>query len=272
MASAARCRLLPAAAQHRSYSDPHVLYDSLHGRWIATEVSWDCTCDRRSSSDTVPRLRGVGDGRSDRHMECRFIPFPDQLPDYPAPGTSTDKVGIASNLYTAWRLPAREIASQRHLHRLARLHGLDDILNVGSFALDRASSRVRRCSPIGRDPGPGHERHALPGRRLDNGVPGELNIVLFTVIGSVVANTFDFGAVFDLTPTGFFPRARSTSAHPTRGGHDRLRAGLADHRRLWQGNRLVFVSTFPCGTGPRDCVRVSELNTAGVTVSSSIRR
>ena len=23
-------------------SDPHVIYDSLHGRWIATEVSWDC--------------------------------------------------------------------------------------------------------------------------------------------------------------------------------------------------------------------------------------
>ena len=32
---------------------------------------------------------------------------------------------------------------------------------------------------------------------------------------------------------------------------------------VWQGNRLVYVSTYPCGVGPRDCVRVTELNTTG---------
>ena len=80
-------------------SDPHVIYDSLHGRWLATEVSWDC--DASFGDDGTGYIDFAVSRTADPTgtWDVSFIPFPDQLPDYPAPGTSTDKIGIASNLY-----------------------------------------------------------------------------------------------------------------------------------------------------------------------------
>ena len=82
-------------------SDPHVIYDSLHGRWLATEVSWDCD----ASDPTVQFGHGYIDFAVSRTTDplgiwdIGFVYFPDILPDFPAPGTTTDKIGLASNLF-----------------------------------------------------------------------------------------------------------------------------------------------------------------------------
>ena len=55
-------------------ADPHVIYDSLHGRWVATEVSWDCdTVVRRPVRHRLHRLRRLADDRSDRDLEPRLL-------------------------------------------------------------------------------------------------------------------------------------------------------------------------------------------------------
>ena len=36
---------------------------------------------------------------------------------------------------------------------------------------------------------------------------------------------------------------------------------------LWQDNRFVFPSTYPCGAGPDDCVRVTEFDTTGASAT-----
>ena len=81
-------------------TDPHVIYDSLHGRWLMTEASWDCDTSFGNAYGTgyidfavsrTPTRPGPGTRGSST--------WSDQFPDFPAPGTSTDKVAIANNLY-----------------------------------------------------------------------------------------------------------------------------------------------------------------------------
>ena len=253
---------------NRFDSDPHVLYDSLHGRWIATEVSWDCSAtggaafghgfiDFAVSATTDPTgTWSVGS-----------ISFPDQLPDYPAPGTSTDKVGIASNLYDMAAPVAGDcLANATFAGSIVDYMDWSDILNLGSndvieLVADPTVFTYRVATQA-----PATSATLFQVGEFDNGVPGELNIVLFTVIGSVVANTFNFGAAFDLTSDGIISPSLDPP-QPIQPGANTIDFAL-DLRitdAIWQGNRLAFVSTYPCGAGPRDCVRVSELNTSAMT-------
>ncbi|HKG56270.1 MAG TPA: hypothetical protein VKA85_03415, partial [Candidatus Limnocylindrales bacterium] len=85
-------------------SDGRVIYDSLHARWIATEVSWDC-----SPHDDFDGLSLLGRGYLDFAIsttadptgdwDIYYVPFNDSFPDYPAAGTSTDKVALTSNVF-----------------------------------------------------------------------------------------------------------------------------------------------------------------------------
>ena len=84
-------------------TDPRVIYDSLHGRWLATEVSWDCEPDPDIESDFGTGYIDFAVSRTSDPTgiwDSGFIYFPDALPDYAAPGTSTDKIALASNLFS----------------------------------------------------------------------------------------------------------------------------------------------------------------------------
>jgi hypothetical protein len=73
--------------------DPHVLFDTVHNRWLATEASFDCVADPQSGinigtgyidiaiSDTADPTLG---------WSILSVPYPDTVPDYPGIGTSTD--------------------------------------------------------------------------------------------------------------------------------------------------------------------------------------
>ena len=77
--------------------DGRVDDDSLHGRWLATEVSWDCDTSGGASFGNGYidfAVSETADPTGD--WEVHFLAFDDKLPDFPAPGTSTDKVGFAS--------------------------------------------------------------------------------------------------------------------------------------------------------------------------------
>jgi hypothetical protein len=73
-------------------ADPRVLYDATKGRWLATELSFDCTAGRL--------YLAVSDGAdpTGTWTVWNFV-FAGSLPDYPGLGMSSDKVLLGVNLF-----------------------------------------------------------------------------------------------------------------------------------------------------------------------------
>ncbi len=80
--------------------DPRVVYDSLHGRFVATETTWDCLPDADATFG-----HGYLDLAVSRTTDPRgawdvyFWFFDDLVPVTPSIGTSTDKLALSSTLY-----------------------------------------------------------------------------------------------------------------------------------------------------------------------------
>ena len=248
-------------------SDPHVIYDSLHGRWIATEVSWDCDTSDVSFGHGYIDLAFSETTDPNGFWDVGFITFPDALPDYPAPGTSSDKIGLASNVFAMTSNPGGDcLAGLSFAGGDVLYMDWADLLNGGVLSLSeffdpgtftpRVAVQAPATSPV---------LQQIGGLALGG---GNLGVEYQTVIGSVAGHTAAFDADWDLTTAGVVT-GFSDPPQPTQPGPDTI-ANAIDLRptdAVWQGNRFVFVSTYPCGTGPRDCVRVSELNTAAATSS-----
>ena len=95
-----------------AYFDPRVIYDSLHARWVAIQVSFDCFANAPSTIGTgyldIADFRRAGsDGRLE--LSARS-PFRMSSLIIPGLGTSTDKVVVSANLFA--------LASRRITHRL----------------------------------------------------------------------------------------------------------------------------------------------------------
>jgi hypothetical protein len=253
--------------------DPRVIYDSLHGRWLVTEVSFDC----QPSGDAF-----VGYGYLDIAVSdtadptggwmIYTLPYPDELPDYPMAGTSTDKVAIASNVF--FLQPGGLDGCFADAYAGSSIDVLDwgqlaaagdaDYVNFFSSALStaRPALQVPATSPT------------IYGVVQGGSVEGDIHARYLTITGSVVptdtlvATTQDLTADNKIGAFGDPPAPRQpTETTPS----PNTIANAVDGRptdALWQGGRLVWVSTIGCTTAPdlieRDCVRVSELNTTTV--------
>ncbi len=246
-------------------SDPHVIYDSLHHRWLATEVSWDC--------DTTTST--VGNGYIDYAVSETADPlgvwdisgvyFQDIVPDYPAPGTSTDKIAFSSNDYTMTACSANPTLAflgteidyvdwaAMHAGATPSIFGL--AFNEFTFTPRAAVQAPATTSAM---------QHVFIG---DPG-SGDQDVIYFTEVGSVEAGTMAFGAFWDLTFNNVVaPALDPPQPHQT--GADTI-ANAVDSRftdAVWQGNRLVLVSTYPCESATHDCVRVTEINTTGASAT-----
>ena len=63
---------------------PHVIYDSLHGRWMATEVSWDCDTSFGGDFGTgYIDFADLADGRPERDLEPRLLLLAGPAPRLP---------------------------------------------------------------------------------------------------------------------------------------------------------------------------------------------
>ncbi len=241
-------------------SDPHVIYDSLHGRWLATEVSWDC-------DQSGGNLFGTGyiDFAVSRTTDptgtwdTSYITFNDKLPDYPAPGTSTDKVAFTSNVF--------DMAAGTDCVQNLTFAGGDVLYADWTDVLDRNGAALKELiSPLLFTPRAAVQVPATSATMqtivgLDDGLPGSLSAFYLTTVGSVVKNTLVIDAFWNLTAddvvSGF-----TDPPEPTQPGGDIAEAvDLRPTDAVWQGNRLVYVSTYPCSG--QDCVRVTELDTTG---------
>ena len=248
-------------------SDPRVIYDSLHGRWLAAELSWDCRTSATSTFGT-----GYIDFAVSRTSDPTGIwdsyyrQQPDYLLDFPAVGTSTDKVGIAFNQYhMAAGASCVENATPAGIPGGRMIMDWTDLTNgsgvvVAYDGLDGFSPRFAVQSP------------ATSSRlHLIMEMP-DLGVAYLSYVGSVVGSTLGTERS-DLLTTAGVVAAFVEPPPPNQPGPDIVTTAI-DSRptdAIWQNDRLVFVSTQACTpTGDstiRDCVRVTELSTTAVSAT-----
>jgi hypothetical protein len=259
-------------------SDPHVIFDALHGRWFATELSWDCL-----ASDTATFGHGYVDFAASRTADptgiwdIYFLTYDDTLPDFPAPGTSSDKFGIASNFFT--------------MTSGAGAGGLDCLDNLnfsrGHVSIMDTSDLLSGAlsSITGDDYGPTPAHPGTPQEftpRIATQVPATSprmhivtlsatnSVVYRSLVGSSVAHTLHYERTpDDLDAEGLIGPAVDPPP-PQQPGPATVTAAIDGRPTdlIWQNNRLVMVSSYGCtpatDTVMHDCVRVTELRTNGV--------
>jgi hypothetical protein len=265
-------------------SDPHVIYDSLHGRWLATEVSWDCfpgggaTFGHGYVDFAVSRTADPT-GTWDQG----FITFDDVLPDFPAPGTTTDKIAVASNLFDMG--PGVDCVQPSFLGGDVVYMDWADVLDLGSLdILESFFPATDNSDPMHLNqhwftprvavqvPATSSRIHIVA--QFDFGT-GTMGLGYVSLLGSVKANTLQLERVDNLTDEYPLLAGFVEPAPPNQPGTPATIVAAVDSRptdAIWQGDRLVLVSTTNCTPATdialRDCVRVTELNTS--TVGSAL--
>lgn len=270
-------------------ADPHVIYDSLHGRWLATEVSWDCTPDL--PTDPLPRAQH-GHGYFDLAVsrtsdptgiwDQSFVYFNDALPDYPAPGTTTDKIGLASNLFGMVAGTGADCVADTSPFLAADVLYVDwaDVLDRGSLTVlesyfpdsDPDHPTQHWFTPRVAVQAPATSARMQVVAQFDYG-SGTIGLGYVSLVGSVRATSLPAKLHYERLDslTEEFPVVAPfvDPPVPTQPGAPGTIVDAVDSRptdAIWQGDRLVLVSTTSCQpTGDstqRDCVRVTELNTS----------
>lgn len=242
-------------------SDPHIVYDSLHGRWFATEVSWDCATSASASFGTGYvdfAVSRTADPTGD--WDVYSVDYSDFLPDFPAPGLSSDKLAIGSNFFA---MAAGSTCVENATFSKGHISVMDiaDLLNGDPISI------------IGDDLDAFTPRFALqvpatsPRLHLIDAT-SQAHVEYRSIVGSASANppTLAYERIDDLTGDGVIEAFADPPA-PQQPGPDTVTTAI-DGRptdAIWQGDRLIFVSGIGCTpTGDstvRSCVRVSELRT-----------
>ncbi|HEY7827236.1 MAG TPA: hypothetical protein VIB99_03320, partial [Candidatus Limnocylindrales bacterium] len=256
------------AIANRHVSSPRVIYDPLHGRWLAIEESWDCI----TSGST-----GFGHGFIDLAVSRTTDPtgvwdvynqlaFPNQLPDLPTMGLSSDKVGIAANLYPIGPGCAFGDLAGTYLAGLDWSALLARSSTIGSSTTDPDLFGVQVA---GQTPA---LTSAL--QFIGQAADGSGDIEYFRGDGTTAGHTFSLGPVFDLAADGVLgPSLPLGGLLPQQPGTGAITADI-DNRltgAAWQSNRLTATSTYPCHPAGDDadrlCVRVSQLDTSAASAS-----
>jgi hypothetical protein len=258
---------LPTSPETRN-TDPRVIYDSLHGRWILVELSFDCVPGGDAS---------IGHGYLDFAISETADPtagwttynyvYPDAIPDYPGVGTSTDKVVIASNLFP-FVGPGCVFGG---------FAGIDfSVLDWGQLKTAPSPAAIVDAY-FASEPNLFTFRPALQVPATDTIVRGivaienlgEADVGYLTIAGNPISNNVTV-TTDDLTVAGLL-EPFGTPPAPRQPGPATI-ANAVDFRptdALWQNGRLVTVATTDCvppvDSTTRACIRVSELVTEPVS-------
>ena len=251
----------------RQVSSPRVIYDPVHARWLAIEESWDCISDANAS---------FGHGYLDLAVSRTTDPtgtwdvyplrFDDELPDMATIGVSTDKVGISANVYpfvsqcTFGSFAASYVAA-------LDWSGLSSGRIAGYATTDSTRFGVQVADQV--------PAVTTALQLLDQYNDGSGDIEYFNIDGTTSGGTIAFNPSFDLASYGVAgPSLPLGGLLPQQPGPAAITADI-DNRltgAVWQNNKLVTTSTYPChptgDTADRLCVRVTELNTSIVDVST----
>lgn len=257
-----------------SWFDPHVIYDSLHGRWLLTMGGVDCTPGGLGSaafghgflffatSDTIDPT-GLWTGS--------FLFLADYLIDFPAPGTSTDKMAFASNIFAMnTGGPCLDGASYAGAE-VSAVDWADWLDESSAFNVDGVTLPPTYFTPRVALQAPATSSRLNVIAERDTGGPGP-DVEYISLTGSAASSSITVESNVDLTTAGVIDPFL-TPPQPNQPGPDTIGTAVDERPTdaIWQNNKLTFVSTYPCtptsDTTTRDCVRVSQLNTTGVSAS-----
>ncbi|MDQ6795222.1 MAG: hypothetical protein M3067_10480 [Chloroflexota bacterium] len=267
-------------------SDARVIYDSLHARWLAIQVEYDC-----SGNPALPFSQGeFGHGYIDvalsdtadptRTWTGWYLQFDDYLADYPGLGTSTDKIAIASNIFPftssvcdgsnfgPYRGNEIDFADWGQM-----LAGGDSQGNI-TIRSRISDNTIFATRPALQTPATSSTIFAVD--VTTSGPASDVGWVNFT--GSVPADTVAPAGQGDLTTSSALP-AFGDPHPPVQPGGVVTSVDGTDGRptdAVWQGNRLIFTATTTCtppgDSAPRDCVRVTELATGIPSATPTLRQ
>lgn len=252
--------------------DPRVIFDRLQNRWVAIESSFDCypTTDATigtgyidvAISDTADPTDG---------WSVLSIAYPDAVPDYPGIGTSTDKVVVSANVFPivaggAMGCGVSEpfLGTEMVVMAWSELKGTGDVNIAYFFSPTSFANDYSTWRPALQTPATSATVHVV-GRDLLTDA-----LVYTQITGSPAGGgVTTLAPITDLTASGVVPGFGAPPA-PAQPGSPATIVDAVDGRptdAIWQNGRLALVSTYPCDPAggaveTRDCVRVTQLNTA----------
>jgi hypothetical protein len=246
--------------------DPHVIYDSLHGRWLMTVNGVACGTTTGTfgsgylffaTSDTIDPT-GFWTGT--------YFFLDDFLLDYSAPGTSSDKFAWSTNYFAMGAGCSDNGYAGADVIAIdwADWFGADSTFAYKEFFLGTSYFTPRIAIQAPATTGRLH----IVAEYSPNGT--DINVRYISVTGSVAAGTTSKDIDIDLTAAGVIAPFL-TPPDPNQPGPDPIDNAIDERPTdaVWQNNRLSFVSTYPCtpsgDSTQRDCVRISQLSTAGVS-------
>ncbi len=238
----------------RGASDPRVVFDALHQRWVGVYASWDCQNGYLHlvvSATADPMGVWVG----------WYFTYPGSFPDYPGMGLSTDKIALSANEFSISTGPgclptSPYMGSSITVVDWASIDGTS--LTAGYFAASTAYWTWRPARNLS-----AHAAIYL----VAEGASG--NIIYATLSGTIAQANLGLQAI-DLTSSlGLTPFGNTPPPAPRQPGSPPTIADAVDERptdALWQNGSLWFVSTIGCvplgDSIVRDCVRVNEITTS----------
>jgi hypothetical protein len=266
-------------------SDPRIIYDSLHGRWVGTEVSWTCDNDADGTADDPAGFLDFIVSRTADPTgvwDSYYFGYLDFLPDFPAPGTSTDKLAFTANFF---ELQANPDCTTGALFAATELIVTDwpDVLAQGgsngqieaeSFAFNDGGDYQRYFTARAavQLPATSATLHVIA---MHAGLAVDTYYVRVT--GTVAAGNIAFPFETDLTTDSVVAEsiAPPDPAQPSPGGPVVASMDPRPTDAIWQNGLLTWVATNGCtpltDTAPRACVRVTQLNTGGAMASPPTR-
>ncbi len=278
--------LLPSGFFDR---DPRVIYDSLHGRFVATEMSWDCTPDSQAAFGHGYIDLAVSETTDPTGTwDLYFWGYNDLVPDNLSIGTSTDKLAITSELGLMAQPGGVSGADCGDAASLTSYGGDIVVANWADAVANKfstlPSSEFTAHDSVSDGPAAVGVRAALQepassatlyvlARSVIND-PGnniQVNDVEVTTLVGTTTRTTTVGVAGSWTLTGdgvvapFVTPAPPAPHQPGSPATIANAGGIDAQDALWQANKLTWTTTYPCipaGDGStRDCVRVSQVTT-----------
>jgi hypothetical protein len=261
---AARFFNLPARFR---VGDAMVLFDSVHGRWVATETSWACDGDGNGSSNDPKSFADVIVSQTADPLgtwDLRRYQIVNAAFDGSSIGTSSDKLAISATVVQfsgpgtpyCFPNPGQTVASKLYVTDwtdvLAR--GGQDGQVMTTEMTWGARARFARQMPA--------TSAAL--HIVNPGVGAAASPSYAQLSGSAVANSVQMKGPWLLPVAGFVE-----PPHPTQPGGQPVVTEDMDARLtdvIWQDSRLTFASTNGCvpsgDSTLRACVRITQVRTS----------
>ena len=251
-----------------------VIFDSLHQRWVMTEVSW--TCDATGGVGYIDFLVSSTADPTDP-WRLDFLQANNFLPDFAAPGTSTVNLAIAANFFrmgpncfgAGFAYFGTDIVFADWADIIRPPSAPDTVFDEFFFSGSGEPTTFFGARTAVQTPATSATVHAVVqyDDPADGIGTGPVVPAYFAFAGSAGAGTVNPTAISELNASGVvgpfvdpIAPAQPTQPPPV--------TTVLDHRptdAIWQSNKFTWVSTSGCvPTGDlslQDCVRVTQLDT-----------